>query len=199
MSIPAHVLVSYLPVVLYLTVMTVAAVGLGRVPVWAHPALVIPGLAVRALTATDWAEMAFAVGAGVVLFLGGVFFLGRVVSGGTLFTLVGAFTLAPVSWAYPGILAGLMTVGVYSGWRTARSLGGQHVHRTAWQVAFAFGVSPGGITLPDPETIPGKRPVPDAAAPGGEAGQLGGSSALSIQPFLLVGVLVAGTLHLLLV
>jgi hypothetical protein len=192
MSVPTNILVSYLPVVLYLMVMTFAAVRLGRVPFWAHPALIVPALVVRALTADSWADVAIAAGAGALLFLGGVFFLARVVSGATLFTVVGAFALAPLSWGYPGIVAGLLVAGVYSGWRTARRLGGQYVQGMAWQTLFAFGVSPGGMSVPDPEALPGKRPVVDLAAPAGDVG----SPPLSIQPFLLVGVLVAGTLHL---
>ena len=208
MSVPINVLVSYLPVVLYLMVMTIAVVGLGRVPFWAHPALIVPGLVVRVLTTTDRSEVAVAAGIGALLFFGGVFFLARVVSGATLFTVVGAFTLAPLSWGYPGILAGLVVAGAYSAWRTARRLGGQHVRSAAWQTLFAFGVSPGGFRVPDPEAIPGKRAVLDGAAPDGAArdgaapaGGVGGeddSQPLSIQPFLLVGVLLAGTLHVLL-
>jgi hypothetical protein len=198
MSIPAHVLVSYLPAMLYLTVMTVAAVGLGRVPVWAHPALIVPGLVLRALTADNRVDVAVAAAAGALFFVGGVFFLARVVSGATLFTVVGAFALAPLWWGYPGIAAGLAAAGVFTAWRTASRLGGQHVRGLAWQTFFAFGVSPGRLGVPDPEAIPGKRPLLDAAAPAGDAGADDGSPALSIQPFLLVGVLVAGTLHLLL-
>lgn len=197
MSAPAHIVLSYLPAVLYLLVMTVAALGLGRVPVWAHPALIVPGLVFRAVTADNWSEVAICAGAGLVLFVGGVFFLGRVVSGATLFTMVGAFTLAPLWWGYPGILAGLVVAGLYAGWRTARRLGGHHVHRTVWQVVFAFGVRPGGgISVPDPEALPGKRPVPDRAAPAGDVGREDVSLPLSIQPFLLGAVLLAGALHL---
>jgi|GEM_PF-5250745 len=190
MSVTISILVSYLPAVLYLTIMTFAAVRLGKVPFWAHPALIVPGLVVRALTADNWVEVAIAASAGAVLFLGGVFFLARVVSGATLFTVVGAFALAPLSWGYPGIVAGLVVAGLYSAWRTARRLGGHHVHGLALQTLFAFGVSPGGISVPDPEALPGKRPVPDGAAPTGDET---GSPPLSIQPFLL-----AGTLHLVL-
>ena len=167
MSVSISILVSYLPAVLYLMVMTFAAVRLGRVPFWAHPALFVPGLVVRALTADNWAEVAIPASAGAVLFLGGVFFLARVVSGATLFTVVGAFTLAPLSWGYPGLVAGLIVAGGYSGWRTARRLGGQHVHGMAWQTMFAFGVGSGRLGVPDPEAIPGKRPVLDGAAPAG--------------------------------
>jgi len=198
MSIPAHVLVSYLPAVLYLTVMTVAAVGLGRVLVWAHPALIVPGLVVRAVTADNRVDVAVAAAAGALLFVGGVFFLARVVSGATLFTVVGAFALAPLWWGYPGIGAGLAVAGVFTAWRTARRLGGQHVRGLAWQTLFAFGVSPGRLGAPDPEAIPGKRPALDAAAPSGDVGGEDDAPVLSIQPFLLVGVLVAGFLHLLL-
>ena len=203
MSVPAHILVSYLPALLYLTVMTVTAVGLGRVPVWAHPALIVPGLVVLAVTANDRAGVAIAAGAGFVMFLGGVFFLARVVSGATLFTVVGALILAPLLWGYAGLLAGLVTAGVVTGWRTARRLGGQHVQGTAWQILFAFGFSPGGLSLPDPEAIPGKTSALGSAGPeadGGEdvlAGPVDGSPRLSIQPYLLVGVLLAGALHLL--
>src|SRR6185295_7435335 len=113
-----------------------------------------------AVTADDWSEVAITAGAGLVLFIGGVFFLGRVVSGATLFTVVGAVTLAPPLWGYPGIVGALVVAGLYAGWRTARRLGGHHVHQTVWQVVFAFGVAPGGgISVPDPEAIPGKRPV----------------------------------------
>jgi hypothetical protein len=106
--------------------------------------------------------------------------------------------LAPLLWGYPGIVAGLVVAGAYSAWWTARRLGGQHVRSTAWQTLFAFGVSPAGLSVPDPEAIPGKRPVPDGAAPAGGLGDEDGSKPLSIQPFLLVGVLLAGTLHVLL-
>ena len=197
MSIPAHVLVSYLPAVLYLTVMTVAAVGLGRVPVWAHPALIVPGLVLRAVTADNRVDVAVAAAVGVLLFVGGVFFLARVVSGATLFTVVGAFALAPLWWGYPGIVAGLAAAGVFTAWRTARTSGGQHVRGLAWQTLFAFGVSPGRLGVPDPEAIPGKRPVLDTAAPAGDVGGEEGSPSLSIQPFLLVGALLAGALHVL--
>jgi hypothetical protein len=195
MSVSINILVSYLPVVLYLMVMTFAAVRLGKISFWAHPALIVPGLVVRVLTATDRFDVVIAAGAGIVMFLGGVFFLARVVSGATLFTVVGAFTLAPLLWGYAGIVAGLVVAGVYSGWRTARRLGGQHVRGMAWQTLFAFGVGSGRLGVPDPEAIPGKRPVLDGAAP---AGDEDGSPPLSIQPFLLVGVLLAATLHLLL-
>jgi hypothetical protein len=198
MSVPINIVVSYLPVVLYLMVMTFAAVGMGKVPLWAHPVLIVPGLAVRALTAADWSEVAMAAGVGALLFVGGVFFLARVVSGATLFTVVGAFALAPLWWGYPGIVAGLVVAGTYSAWLTARRLGGHHVRLTAWQTLFAFGVGPGGIGVPDAEAIPGKRPVPDGAAPERDVGGEDGSKPLSIQPFLLLGVLLAGTLHLLL-
>ena len=197
MSIPGDLLVSYLPAVLYLTVMTVAAVGVGRVPVWAHPALIVPGLVFRAVTADNWVDVAVAATAAVLLFVGGVFFLARVVSGATLFTVVGAFALAPLWWGYPGIVAGLSAAGMFTAWRTARGLGGQHVRGLAWQTLFAFGVSPGGLRAPDPEAIPGKRPVLVAGAPPDDVGGQDRSPGLSIQPFLLVGILLAGTLHLL--
>jgi hypothetical protein len=193
MSAPTDILVTYLPVVLYLTVMTLTAVCLGWVPVWVHPALIVPGLVVRSFTATDWSEVAVAAGAGAMIFLAGVFFLARTVSGATLFTVAGALTLAPLWWGHPGILAGLVSAGMFTGWRTARRLGGRHVQGTALQILFAFGVSPGGLGIPDPEALPGKRPVPDDGPAGND-----GSPMLSIQPFLLVGVLLSGTLHALL-
>src|SRR4029079_3393013 len=108
-------------------------VGLGRVPVWAHPALIVPGLVLRALTADSRVDVAVAVAAGAFMFVGGVFFLARVVSGATLFTVVGAFALAPLWAGYPGIVAGLAAAGVFTAWCTARRLGGRHVRGLAWQ------------------------------------------------------------------
>ena len=185
MNVATHVLVSFLPVVLYLAVMTFTAVGLGKVPFWAHPALIIPGLVVRALTADTRSDVAITAAAGTLLFLGGVFFLARVVSGATLFTVVGAFTLAPLWIGYAGVVTALVAAGLFTGWQTAHRLGGQHVRLMAWQTAFAFGVSPAGLSAPDPEAVPGKRAAGVVVTEDRTVG------ALSIQPFLLAGVLVA--------
>ena len=54
--------------------------------------------------------MALAAGAGLVVFVVGVFFLARVVSGATLSPWP-ARSLAPFLWGYPGILARMLTAG----------------------------------------------------------------------------------------
>ncbi|MGV8847365.1 hypothetical protein [Tessaracoccus sp.] len=188
-----NALTAYLPVVLYLSVVTILALGLGRIPFWAHPALIIPGLAYRFLTDTQWSDVAVAAAAGALMLAGGVFFLTRVVSGATLFTVVGAFTLAPLWWGYPGVLAGLVTAGLLTAWATARRLGGSHVQEVALQTVLAFGVSPAGFSAPDPEAIPGKTPASEEVASVRPSAGL-----LSIQPFLLGGVLVVAVAQVLL-
>lgn len=172
----------YFPVVGYLLVVTALLYGLRRVPVWVHPAALIVGLPLRALS-TPVLETVLTFSAAAVVFVGLVMVAARTVSGVSLFAITVGLALTPFA-GWPGLLCGLLAAAVAAGVRTWRSMGKARLWWLTHDTLSGLGISTTGFKVPQPEHIPTRDLLMTD-----EHGNA--HKRMHLPPYLLCGVLVA--------
>lgn len=144
--------VPYLPAAGYLLVVSVFVLVAGRCPVPVHATAATAGVAAHVFL-LGWASAAISAGAGLAGLLLGVLVLSRMLSAVGLFSIVTAIAITPVpGWA--GLGAGLVVAATVGAVRTVRVAGAARVHLMAHSTVFALGVTPGGLSRPNPDLLP---------------------------------------------
>lgn len=138
--------------VAYLSIVCVLRYALGRCPVWVHPLVAVPAVAAQGVL-SGWGSALLMAGAGAGALVLGLFLVGRLLTGVAVLSIATAVAVSPQVLPF-GLLAGILVAAVAGTVRTVQVAGLARVKDRRDATLLAMGVSPGGITRPQPSLLP---------------------------------------------
>lgn len=146
-------LVTYLPALGYLAVVSLILWGWRRCPTWVHPVALVGLLPVAVLGSGIYPTLT-AAGISLAVFVVLLYTMGDRITGTSILTLTVTLALSPIqNWI--GVAAGLLLVTLVACVNIRRVLGRDHIGLLAVRTFTAIGVNPAGtLVAPDLEGIP---------------------------------------------
>jgi hypothetical protein len=191
----SQVLVTFLPALVYLLLVTGLVLAKRRVPEQVHLVALVAGVAVR-IVQDGWGSSLLAVGAAAIALILGVLLTARLITGVTLFTLCTAIALLPLATGWLGVCLGLALAGVVSLVRMLRTYGRDRVNLVTFETMSALGALPGVLGQVDLDRMPTREDA-DLAVEAQQADETAGpvkGMRMYLPPYLLIGATLAGVL-----
>jgi hypothetical protein len=182
--VDALTVLSFLPVLLYLAVVSVLLLAAGRCPEWAHPLAVLAGLPV-AIAANEWLDALAGAGIGAGVFVLTVLFGSRLLTGTSAFTVCTTLALLPPGVGVLAVLTGLIVAVLVGVTQTIHASGVGRVRDLLYGMVNALGALGGSVGKPDLDMLAGTSEVVRSSR----------GPVLYLAPCLFIGAVITGWLQ----